>query len=145
MHPSRTPRRLSTLADIRSQATEEPRQLALAELTPSATAVVPSPSSASQEMWEALVLTALMDHYGAHRPAETGGPYGICHHPTPCRRRRARGTGRAWTMAQALVPVRRADGSWTGLADLRWTAQSKGVLIQPADGTARLVLARTFA
>jgi hypothetical protein len=146
MHSSRTPRRLSTLAEMRCLATAEPHQLALAELTRSSAEVVPAPGGAPQERWEALVLTALMDHYGAHRPAETGGPYGI-RRITP----RAgelvvhveRSELERW--ARALVPVRRADGSWTGLAGLRWTVQDKGVLLHPADGAAHLVLARTFA
>ncbi|MFE2094952.1 hypothetical protein [Streptomyces sp. NPDC059460] len=142
----RTRRRLSTLAETRCLATGEPRQLALAELADPANPVLPAPGDAEQETWEALVLTALMDHYGAHRPAETGGPYGI-RRITPRAAELVVHVERSqldqW--ARALVPVRRVDGTRTGLAGLRWTVQDKEVLLHPSGGTARLVLARTFA
>ncbi len=76
--PSSSAKRRSAvaLAETRTVVTGEPHQLALAEITAHGSAI-PGPGHPEQELWEARVLAALLAEYGSHRPAETGGPYGI--------------------------------------------------------------------
>ncbi|MER5638101.1 hypothetical protein ABT095_14230 [Kitasatospora sp. NPDC002227] len=138
-------RTAGSLAKARVLATGEPHQLAVAEVTAHG-APVPGPAHGEQELWEARVLAALLAAYGSHRPAETGGPYGISRvTPRPGETLLHVDRAQLGRWASALLPVQRADGTLTGVAGLRWSAGTKDVALHPAGAPDhRIVLAKVF-
>ncbi|MFE7530247.1 hypothetical protein ACFU7Y_31695 [Kitasatospora sp. NPDC057542] len=108
---------------------------------------VPAPAHPEQELWEARVLAALLTEYGSHRPADTGGPYGIGRvtlRPDEVVVHVARAQPARW--ARALLPVQRSGGGLTGVGGLRWSAGVKDVALHPAGAPQRRIrLATTFA
>ncbi|MFJ5122408.1 hypothetical protein [Kitasatospora sp. NPDC088548] len=146
--PSSSPGRrqpIGRLAQARALATGEPHQLALAELAAHGPAI-PGALHSEQELWEARVLAALLATYGSHRPAATGGPFGIGRvTPRPGETLVHVDRTQLDRWARALLPVRRADGALTGVAGLRWSAGAKDVVLHPVGAPERrIVLAKTF-
>ncbi|MEY9839371.1 hypothetical protein [Streptacidiphilus sp. EB103A] len=141
----RSARRPMDPATVRASATGESRQLAQAEIRTHGT-LLPGAVNAWQELWEGLLLAALMSEYGAHRPEQTGGPFGISRltpRPEELILHVDRGQLARW--AHALVPMNHSNGVMTGVAGLRWSAEDKSIVLHPASGGSRIVLARTFS
>jgi hypothetical protein len=119
---------------LRQMATGEPEETARAELTDFGH-LIPTPTP-EQARGEARIFHALIAAYGRHRPALTGGPFGIrslTPRPDELVVRIASSQLDRWIDALAY----REDG--TGVAGLRWAGSRDGIALT-LPGT-RMVLA----
>ncbi|TKA06380.1 hypothetical protein [Actinacidiphila oryziradicis] len=124
--------------DLRRWATGETAQTAQRELAASDD-VVPLPGTAQME-GEAQVFSALIASYGRHRPALTGGPFGIMSvTPKPGELVACLSPDQPTHWARALAVATGPRGH--GVAALRWAHRDDDIVLT-LDGM-RIVLAQT--